>query len=85
VVSQPCPFPASTNVAGLMSNCARPVSRSRSDVDPFLRTFLVAAGAHLLGHPPALLHDLDLRACVQPEERFVADLRAVQDRVRAKP
>jgi hypothetical protein len=53
--------------------------RRKRGSDATIRTFLVAAGAHLLGHPPALPRDLDLRAYVQPEERFVADLWAVQD------
>lgn len=58
--------------------------RRKRGGDATTRTFLIAAGAYLLIHPPVLLHDVDLRAYVGPEEQFVAQLRAAQDRVRAE-
>ena len=52
--------------------------RKKRGSDATIRTFLVAAGTHLLGYPPALLHDIDLRGYVRPAEQFVAELRAAQ-------
>ncbi|WP_020673865.1 hypothetical protein [Amycolatopsis nigrescens] len=46
--------------------------------DSVNRVFLVAAGTVLLGRPPVLLHDIDLRAYVLPEHEFVTELLAVQ-------
>ncbi|MGH3925123.1 MAG: hypothetical protein ACRDTT_20060, partial [Pseudonocardiaceae bacterium] len=57
--------------------------RRKRGGDAATRTFLVAAGTCLLGRPPTLLHDVDLRAYVRPEEQFVAELRTAQDGVGA--
>ncbi|MGQ0773180.1 MAG: hypothetical protein ACT4NY_01975 [Pseudonocardiales bacterium] len=46
--------------------------------DAVNRVFLVAAGACLLGHPPALPHDIDLRAVIGLQDPFVTELRAAQ-------
>lgn len=54
--------------------------RRKRGCDATIRTFLIAAGAVLLGRPPVLRHDLDLRAYVQLPSQFVTGLRAVQDR-----
>lgn len=55
--------------------------RRKRGSDATIRTFLVAAGTCLLGYPPALLHDIDLRAYVRPTAQFVAELRAAQEDV----
>lgn len=48
--------------------------RRKRGADATIRTFLVAAGLHLLDRPPTLLHDLDYRAYVHTQERFVAEV-----------
>lgn len=48
--------------------------RRKRGSDATIRTFLVAAGTYLLGYPPVLLHDIDLRAYVRPAEQFMAEL-----------
>lgn len=55
--------------------------RKKRGSDATTRTFLVAAGTCLLGHPPVLLHDIDLRAYVRPATQFVSELRAAQEEV----
>lgn len=50
--------------------------RRKRGSDATIRTFLIAAGTSLLGYPPPLLHDIDLRAYLRPAEQFVAELRA---------
>jgi hypothetical protein len=55
--------------------------RRKRGCDATIRTFLVAAGTCLLGHPPVLLHDIDLRAYVRPAEQFVSELRAALEEV----
>lgn len=52
--------------------------RRKRGSDATIRTFLIAAGTHLLAYPPLILHDIDLRGYVRPAEQFVADLRAAQ-------
>ena len=47
--------------------------RRKRGADAAIRTFLIAAGLHLLDRPPTLLHDLDYRAYVKTKERFVAE------------
>ncbi|WP_395297232.1 hypothetical protein ACF9IK_30195 [Kitasatospora hibisci] len=54
--------------------------RTKRGSDATTRTFLIAAGTHLLGRPPVLLHDVDLRAYVQPQDQFTAELREAQTR-----
>lgn len=53
--------------------------RTKRGADATIRTFLVAAGTHLLSSPPVLLHDIDLRAYTQPHDLFVNELRATQN------
>jgi hypothetical protein len=48
--------------------------RRKRGADATIRTFLVAAGLHLLNRPPTLLHDLDYRAYVHTQQRFVAEV-----------
>ncbi|MBB5866727.1 hypothetical protein F4553_000106 [Allocatelliglobosispora scoriae] len=48
--------------------------RRKRGADATIRTFLVAAGLHLLDQPPTLLNDLDYRAYVHTQERFVAEV-----------
>jgi hypothetical protein len=50
--------------------------RRKRGADATIRTFLVAAGLHLLGRPPTLLHDLDYRAYVHTQQRFTAEVGA---------
>jgi hypothetical protein len=52
--------------------------RRKRGSDATTRTFLIATGALLLAHPPVLLHDIDLRAYIQSQVQFVAELRAAQ-------
>ncbi|MBC6451319.1 hypothetical protein [Actinokineospora xionganensis] len=52
--------------------------RTKRGSDAINRTFLIAAGTRLLGHTPVLLHDIDLRAIVQPMDQFLAELRSAQ-------
>ncbi|MEU7184100.1 MULTISPECIES: hypothetical protein [Streptomyces] len=52
--------------------------RTKRGSDATTRTFLIAAGTYLLHQPPVLLHDVDLHACVRPQDQFVTQLRAVQ-------
>lgn len=53
--------------------------RRKRGSDATIRTFLIATGTALLDHPPALWHDIDLRAYVQPQHQFVTDLHNAQD------
>jgi hypothetical protein len=52
--------------------------RRKRGSDATTRTFLIAAGTCLLNRVPALLDDIDLRAYVQPQHRFTAELRTAQ-------
>ncbi|MBC9724019.1 hypothetical protein [Streptomyces sp. TRM68367] len=53
--------------------------RRKRGSDATVRTFLIAAGAYLLDRLPVLLHDIDLRAYVTPQDQFVTELRSAQD------
>lgn len=44
--------------------------------DAVLRSFLVASGTHLLGQPPILPQDIDLRAYAVGQDKFVDYLKA---------
>ncbi|MFJ9841752.1 hypothetical protein ACIRYZ_15025 [Kitasatospora sp. NPDC101155] len=59
--------------------------RTKRGSDATTRTFLIAAGTHRLSRPPVLLHDVDLRAYVQPQDQFMTELRAAQISVRRMP
>ncbi|MFE2104560.1 hypothetical protein ACFXAF_01600 [Kitasatospora sp. NPDC059463] len=59
--------------------------RTKRGSDAATRTFLIAAGTHLLSRPPVLLHDVDLRAYVQPQDHFMTELRAAQTGVQRMP
>ena len=52
--------------------------RRKRGSDATIRTFLVAVGTCLMGHPPVLLHDIDLHAYVYQAEQFVGELIAAQ-------
>lgn len=49
--------------------------RRKRGADATIRTFLVAAGTHLLPEAPVLRHDIDLRAYTRTHDRFVTELR----------
>jgi hypothetical protein len=59
--------------------------RRKRGADATIRTFLVAAGLHLLGRPPTLLHDLDYRAYVHTQERFTAEVGVAMSLAPARP
>ncbi|MFD5629965.1 hypothetical protein [Streptomyces sp. NPDC127072] len=53
--------------------------RRKRGGDATVRTFLIAVGTYLLNRLPVLLHDIDLRAYVTPQDQFVTELRSAQD------
>lgn len=59
--------------------------RRKRGSDAATRTFLIAAGTYLLGYPPALLDDVDLRSHIRPQDQFVTELRAAQNGVSVEP